>query len=541
VNINSQIEFERLVNRQVFKYRLFLAQALILVVVFMLALFLTGELERKTLFSINAVEFTNIYMAFSTCAFILTASCICLLKFSKGRNLVAAFRDIEKRIDNSIIQGDLAILERILAGAKDIALDNYLMEGYLLVNQESIDEHLGHIRKRKRHRDLEIEIDNLNRKLPILLASAKDEIPVIKAKKKLEKTLAQLQVRRKSILADWQLAYKDFSWWNKLKYGDSPDFREMDSIIRDLERTLTKFKFQYGNKLNQVAEYFSQVESEYLIRVEQAKDNAQLFIENAGQEKGIDSHLLKKSFWLSAMSVPVSMWIDIDKAGSVYDALRGVNGNFAELTNSEIWWETMLMPPESLAGLVSLTKGAYFEQLVAADTGGQLFEHFNHENTDIVIGGIEYQIKATDSADYIDSVANGVPVIATSEVAEITGAIDSGYSNEDLQDSVDLALGGAIVDLGDTAVDAILADVGGLGFFATIAGINHAAEKYNNGGDGLESMLEGAGVAVEGTARSLVGTAELGYKALTSRPSRFVARSMLKGLKKLDDNFSGKQ
>src|SRR5690606_12264920 len=118
----------------------------------------------------------------------------------------------------------------------------------------------------------------------------------------------------------------------------------------------------------------------------------------------IESDLLKKSLWLSALSLPVSAWSDLDSAGNVYDALRRVNGNFANMSDTEIWWETLFISPESLTGLAALTKGAYFEQLVSADTGGVLFEHFNHPGTDIVIDSVAYQIKATDSVGYVRSV-----------------------------------------------------------------------------------------------------------------------------------------
>ena len=81
--------------------------------------------------------------------------------------------------------------------------------------------------------------------------------------------------------------------------------------------------------------------------------------------------------------------------------------------------------------------------------------------------------------------------------------------------------------------------LGGLGFFATIQGINHASQKYENGGDGVEAMFEGAGVAIEGTARALVGVAEMDYNVLASRPRRFIGRTLLGGLKKLDDKMMG--
>ncbi|MBS3652196.1 hypothetical protein KEU06_26730 [Pseudaminobacter sp. 19-2017] len=239
------------------------------------------------------------------------------------------------------------------------------------------------------------------------------------------------------------------------------------------------------------------------------------------------------------MSLPVSAWGDLSRAGNIYDTLREVNGNYAGMSDFDIWLNTLILPGESLAGLVSLTKGAYFEKLVEADFGGERFEHFNHPDTDIVIDGLAYQLKATDSASYVESVADGIPVIATTEVAQITGAIDGGYSNEEIEGSVELALGGTVVDFQDTAVDALLTGVGGLGLLATLRGINHAFAKHQEGRDGFEAVLEGAGVAVAGTAKGLVDTAELGYKAITSKPSRFVGRTLLKVAGAVDRKLFG--
>lgn len=70
-------------------------------------------------------------------------------------------------------------------------------------------------------------------------------------------------------------------------------------------------------------------------------------------------------------------------------------------------------------------------------------------------------------------------------------------------------------------------------------GLNHAVKKHENGGDGVEAMFEGAGVAIEGTARALVGAAEMGYKVLSSRPSRFIGRTLMRGLVKLDEKMTG--
>ena len=115
-----------------------------------------------------------------------------------------------------------------------------------------------------------------------------------------------------------------------------------------------------------------------------------------------------------------------------------------------------------------------------------------------------------------------IPVISTTEVARLTGSIDGGYSNQELEGAVELALGGSVVDILDTTVDAVLTGVGGLTLIATLRGINHAATRFKDGRAG--AVLGGLGVAATGTVKNFVDTAELGYKALTSRPSRFVGR-----------------
>ena len=195
------------------------------------------------------------------------------------------------------------------------------------------------------------------------------------------------------------------------------------------------------------------------------------------------------------------------------------------------------MSSESLTGLVSLTKGAYFEQLVASDTGGELFPDFNHPDTDITINGIEYQLKATDSAAYINTVDEDIPVIATSEVADLEGVIDSSYTNEELTNTVEIAINGNAIDAQDTAVDAILSGVGTLGIFATIKGINHAQVKYNKGVEAEEAIFEGLGVAAEATAKGIVDTVEMASKVVKSRPSRFVGRALKNGFEKLDEKL----
>lgn len=362
-----------------------------------------------------------------------------------------------------------------------------------------------------------------------------NKIPLLKARNTLVDTLSTFERKRDELDLKWKVAYPNFSWWNKLKYDENLDLSELNKQISQLEIAIDKFDSKYHEKLTKLYQHFERLEKTSSQRIERSYNKLL---------SALDESLIKdlhndsiNAAWLAALSVPFSIANDLSTADQVYNSLRTVNGNFEDMTNSQIWWETLWMSPESLAGLSSLVKGAYFEQLVANDMGGQLHEHFNTPETDMVLDGMEFQLKATDSVAYINSVDEDIPIISTSEVATQTGAIDSGYSNDDLTTKVEQALNGELIDAKDVAVDAILTGVGSLGIFATMRGINHASARYDEGVEAEEAFLEGAGVAIEGTAKGIVDAGEMLYKAAMSRPSRFVGRSLVKGLVKLDEKL----
>lgn len=439
---------------------------------------------------------------------------------------------------NDVLQAqELPAARHALDAALPQARKSPLTRSVLDELQPKLDQHLDELTRQHLYRRLVAEVARTRRQCKQRLEEIKSRIPLIKAETTLRETHNRLQKRREQLSDQWKETYEKFSWWNKMKYSGGPDFSEIDQAIKRLNFMHRKLKTQHTEDFSRLDAHFSELNSRAEARITASQKQIEQFIAQEVTREQDNELPLKAALWLPALSVPVSLWDDFTTAGNIYDALRSVNGNYAGMSDAEIWLETLFLPAEQLAGLASLTKGAYFEQLVAADTGGTLFEHFNNPGTDIIIDGQAFQLKATASAAYVNSVDADIPVIATSEVAEQTRAIDSGYSNIELENSVDLALGGSVVDVKDTGVDALLAGVGGLGFFATIQGINHAGERYKNGGDGVEALFEGAGVAIEGTARALVGTAELGYKVLSSRPSRFIGRTLLAGLKKLDDKM----
>lgn len=351
--------------------------------------------------------------------------------------------------------------------------------------------------------------------------------PLVIINNKINENLISLQLSLSRINEKISLAYENLSTFEKLNY-EPPNLSEIKNYINDLESLKKKFSIKHGNDLEKVLKFYAKKEELAINRLDSAYELLTKIQNKNGEISGSNKKQLQFSMWGSIFAMSSSITMDMYENNEIYNVLRDVNSNFSDMSNMEIWWETLWMNPESLTGLSSLVKGAYFESLVAKDTGGILFEHFNHPDTDIVIDGQEIQLKATDSISYINSVDDDITVIATSEIAERSDAIDSGISNLELEESIGLALGGSLIDVGDGVVDGILTGLGCLGTLSTIKGMGHAAEKYNNGGDGQDAILEGIEIAVVGTVKGLCDTYDFGSKVVTSRQGKAVGRGLLK-------------
>jgi hypothetical protein len=136
----------------------------------------------------------------------------------------------------------------------------------------------------------------------------------------------------------------------------------------------------------------------------------------------------------------------------VFDAVRRGYNQLEFASADEIADYFTDVEAESVLGHVSNIKGILFEQeymdtLSAQGISANLYESTNHPLTDISIlnpdGSVnEIQLKATDSASYINTTISENPeveLVTTSEVFEsidCENVIDSGISNADLNDAV---------------------------------------------------------------------------------------------------------
>ena len=168
----------------------------------------------------------------------------------------------------------------------------------------------------------------------------------------------------------------------------------------------------------------------------------------------------------------------------VFDAIRRGYNELECASNQQIQDYFDDLSADAMIGHVSNIKGIAFEQMVVnslAEQGiaSEVFEATNHPVVDIAILqdsdiAFEAQLKATDSASYINTALDAYPdvsIITTSEVASsIDNAmvINSGIGNDELTASVEVTLMGA--DSAAIATDSV-GDAVGDGLFEAIADV----------------------------------------------------------------------
>ena len=94
-----------------------------------------------------------------------------------------------------------------------------------------------------------------------------------------------------------------------------------------------------------------------------------------------------------------------------------------------------------------------------------------------------------------------------------------------------------MIDMGDTALDAVLTGIGGVGLFSLLTGVRHASTKYKETGDIDEAVIAGGTAVVRGTASSSVNVSEIAVKGtvgiVTSKPARYAGTLVGAGFRKI--------
>lgn len=160
----------------------------------------------------------------------------------------------------------------------------------------------------------------------------------------------------------------------------------------------------------------------------------------------------------------------------VFDSVRRGYNELETSKNTEIIDYFANVEPDAMVGHISNIKGIVFEQEVVNAINEQgldamMFEATNHPVSDIALMNdgdiaLEMQLKATDSASYINATIeqySDVPIIVTSEVADgfdSAMVIDSGLDNTALEAAVtDTLLSEGANDVANDAVSEGLSEI----------------------------------------------------------------------------------
>ena len=208
-----------------------------------------------------------------------------------------------------------------------------------MARQKELDES-----KRKKLHDTYVKLLRKNKRRS---AKLKNELPIVKANKKIVSLLNFSKKKYRQEQLAWEIAYKNFSWWNKMEYSSGPDYSEIKNRIEKLEKMNAKFKKKHGDNLSKLNDYLKHQFNLRKSRIEKAYVHA---VKVQAQYKNdiLDGEdLIRKSFWCGILSVPVSAGFDLINAHNVYDTLRDVNKNYLDMSDVEIWWTTLWMAPKS--------------------------------------------------------------------------------------------------------------------------------------------------------------------------------------------------
>lgn len=139
-------------------------------------------------------------------------------------------------------------------------------------------------------------------------------------------------------------------------------------------------------------------------------------------------------------------------AHDVYDAVRRGYSEFQLSSVADIEHYFINVSADAAVGHAANIKGILFEQqvvdaLLCQGIEAAIFDSTNHPATDVFVddgwfGDTEFQLKATDSTDYIRRTLeqqDDIPIITTDEVAsqfQTDMVINSGISNEALDQIV---------------------------------------------------------------------------------------------------------
>ena len=185
--------------------------------------------------------------------------------------------------------------------------------GNLFKSQEEIDKS-----KRQKLHDIYVELLRENEKRSIKL---EDELPIVKANKKIESALNFFELKLIEIQREWEVAYKNSSWWNKLKYSSGPDYSEIKNRIQELEAMNLNFKMKYGKSLSKLKGHLKHQFNLRKHRIENSHDHALKILTQYKNDVLGEDDLIRKSFWVETIVLVKILSNHMDSQESLAESL----------------------------------------------------------------------------------------------------------------------------------------------------------------------------------------------------------------------------
>ena len=179
----------------------------------------------------------------------------------------------------------------------------------------------------------------------------------------------------------------------------------------------------------------------------------------------------------------------------VLEAFRRSDSDLADASAVEVAAYFSSYSDEAQQGIISNVKGIYHElAFVEAENAdgdawvAEVMPSTNHPGVDVVLTNsdtgeiVELQLKATDSAQYVNSAlaegTSGVQVLATEEVAGKVGGVESsGFSNEEITSDVEEFTTALETGAEDTLIDTFTDTILPIGLATTAVGAASKASK----------------------------------------------------------------
>ncbi len=203
----------------------------------------------------------------------------------------------------------------------------------------------------------------------------------------------------------------------------------------------------------------------------------------------------------------VSISIDQSQAEAIFNATREANSRFEHMSSDQIVAYCEGLDETQLNGMVSLVNGRYFENIVAEETGGTLFEAKNNPDTDMTLDGTEVSIKSNDTT--ADSITE----------FETISPQDLGMDDAEIRERTAEVLDGDIID----ASDAVLSGAFGFGTMAMLQAAGKTIEEWEELSEHEKTNMRAAWYGARVTGRAAAGTAKSTWA---------LAKIIGKGLKK---------